>query len=118
MTDAMHLPIPVSTTDTIPGRDVQSYCGLARGCSTRSAALQTDLIAQMRNIVGGEIPEYTKVLAECREEALDRLIEHARSLGANAVVGMRFCTSEVAGGTAELVSYGTAVKIGEAGGGD
>ena len=102
---------PVVTTDTVPGRKTLEFRGLARGNSIRAASLRGDVIARIQNLVGGEIPEYTKILAECREEALDRLVEHALTLGANAVVGMRFTTSEVAEQAAELLAYGTAVVL-------
>lgn len=111
MNDRFPVAIPVATSDNLPGFRVVKYCGLARGCSTRAAAMQTDLVAQMKNLVGGEIPEYTRILAQCREEALDRMIDDAQSIGANGVVAMRFATSEVAGGTAELLAYGTAVVV-------
>ncbi len=110
----MSRPFPrfvVSTCESFPGKKVAEYCGLARGNSIRSASIGTDVVARMKNLVGGEIAEYTKILAECREEAVDRMIEHARSLGANAVLGMRFCTSEVAAEAAELLAYGTAVVL-------
>jgi uncharacterized protein YbjQ (UPF0145 family) len=111
MKDSVTLRLPVTTCESVPGKRIVEYLGLARGCTTRGAALQEDVIAQMKNWVGGEIPEYTKVFAECREEALDRMLDHARSLGANAIVGVRFCTSEIVGGAAELLAYGTAVLI-------
>ena len=112
----MTLPIPqyhvqVCTTEVMPGKRVVEFKGLARGNSIRTASLSTDVVARMKNLVGGEIVEYTKILAECREEAIDRMIEHAHSLGANAVIGMRFCTSEVAPEAAELLAYGTAVLV-------
>jgi len=103
----------VSTCEFVPGMRVVEYRGLARGNSVRAAALGSDLVAMMKNWIGGELEEYTKVLAECREEALDRMVDHARSLGANAILGMRFCTAEVCPGAAELLAYGTAVRLEE-----
>ena len=112
----MTLPIPqehvqISTMESIPGKRIKEYRGLARGNSIRSASLNKDVLARMKNLVGGEIQEYTKLLAECREEALDRMVEHAHSLGANGIVAMRFCTAEIAPDAAELLAYGTAVLV-------
>lgn len=101
----------VSTTDSMPSHRMVAYRGLARGSSVRAAPLHADVMASLQNLVGGELPDYTKVLAECREEALDRMIEHARSLGANAVVGLRFSSAEVTRDAAELIAYGTAVEV-------
>jgi uncharacterized protein YbjQ (UPF0145 family) len=87
--------------------------GLVRGNTVRSRHLGRDLLAGIRNVVGGEIPEYTKLLAESREQAVDRMVEEARSLGANAIVEMRFQTSMIARLAAELLVYGTAVVVEE-----
>ena len=103
--------VPVTTCESLPGKRIDRFLGLARGSSVRAAAIPTDVIAQMKNLAGGEIEEYTKIFAECREECLDRMVDHARALGANAVVGTRFCTSEIAGGAAELMAYGSAVWV-------
>ena len=103
--------IPVTTCEGFPDKRLERFLGLARGSSVRAAAIPSDVIARMKNIAGGEIEEYTKIFAECREECLDRMLDHARALGANAVVGARFCTSEIAGGAAELMAYGTAVWV-------
>jgi uncharacterized protein YbjQ (UPF0145 family) len=85
--------------------------GLARGNTVRARHIGRDILAFMRNIVGGEVQEYTKLLAESREQALDRMVEEARGLGANAVIGVRFMTSMVSDGMAELLAYGTAVVV-------
>jgi uncharacterized protein YbjQ (UPF0145 family) len=85
--------------------------GLARGNTVRARHIGRDILAQLRNVVGGEVQEYTKLLAESREQALDRMVEEARGLGANAVIGVRFVTSLVAQGMAELLAYGTAVVV-------
>jgi uncharacterized protein YbjQ (UPF0145 family) len=85
--------------------------GLARGNTVRARHIGRDILAQLRNVVGGEVQEYTKLLAESREQALDRMVEEARGLGANAVIGVRFVTSMVAQGMAELLAYGTAVVV-------
>ncbi len=101
----------LTTTDEIPGRRVDEVLGLVRGATIRSRHIGRDVVATLRNVTGGEIIEYTKMLAEAREEAIDRLEAEARALGANAVVGVRFQTSTVMRGAAELLCYGTAVKL-------
>ena len=103
--------ITVVTTETIPGKDVIECIGLVRGNTIRARHLGRDILAAFRNIVGGEISEYTKLIAESREQALDRMLDEARALGANAVVNVRFTTSVLAAGAAELLVYGTAVKV-------
>ena len=104
----------VVTMFEIPGKRVVRTLGLARGNTVRARHLGKDLLAMFRNVVGGEVHEYTKLLAESREHALDRMVEEAESLGANAVVGMRFATSEVAQNAAEILAYGTAVVVEDA----
>jgi uncharacterized protein YbjQ (UPF0145 family) len=99
----------VVTTDSVPGYRIRRVCGLAKGCSVRGVHLGDDMIAQLKNSIGGEVHEYTRVFAQTREQALDRLLEDARHLGANAVVGLRFTATEIASGVAELMVYGTAV---------
>ncbi len=101
----------LSTTDTICGKTIVRHIGLARGNTIRGRHVGVDLMAGLKNAVGGEITEYTKLIAESREQALDRLVAHAQSLGANAVVGLRFSTSEVTHGAAEILVYGTAVVV-------
>jgi len=101
----------VTTTDTVPGKKIMKTLGLVRGNTIRARHVGRDIMAGFRNIVGGEITDYTKMLAESREQALDRMQEEAEKLGANAIVGMRFITSFVMGGAAELLAYGTAVVI-------
>lgn len=101
----------VTTTDAIPGKKIIRTIGLVKGNTIRARHIGRDIMAGFRNIVGGEIVDYTKMLAESREQALDRMQEQAEKLGANAVVGMRFATSSVMGGAAELVAYGTAVVV-------
>ena len=99
------------TTDSIPGQRILKVCGLAKGCSVRSLHFGDDLIARMKNAVGGEVHEYTQVFAQVREQALDRLIADAKKLGANAVVGLRFQSAEIGTNMAELMAYGTAVVV-------
>lgn len=103
----------VVTSDEIPGKKIRRVLGLARGSTVRARHFGRDLMAFFRGMVGGEVHEYTKLLAESREHALDRMIAEAKSLGANAVVATRFITSEVAANMAELLVYGTAVVIDE-----
>ncbi len=100
----------LTTTDS-PGRPVQEVLGIVRGSTVRSRHLGKDILAVFRNIVGGEVDEYTKLVAEAREQALDRLSAEARALGADAVVGLRFGTSQVSQGAAEVLAYGTAVRL-------
>ncbi len=101
----------VTTTETISGKKVAKTLGLVKGNTIRARHLGRDIVAGLRNIVGGEIVEYTKMLAESREQALDRMQQEAEKLGANAVVGMRFITASIMGGAAELLAYGTAVIV-------
>ena len=99
----------VVTTENIVGRRIVKSLGLVRGTTVRGRHIGRDLLAHLRNAVGGEITEYTKMLSEAREQALDRLIDDARSLGGNSVIGLRFATSMTMAGAAEVVVYGTAV---------
>ena len=101
----------VTTTDTIVGKRVVRTLGLARGNTIRARHLGKDILAVFRNLVGGEVSEYTKMMAEVREQALDRMVEEANELGANAVICVRFMTTEVMQGAAELLAYGTAVIV-------
>jgi uncharacterized protein YbjQ (UPF0145 family) len=103
--------ILLTTIDQPPDRRVVRVLGVVRGNAVRARHVGRDILAGLRNLVGGEIREYTKLLAESREQALDRMADQAASLGANAVVGLRFTTSVVMGGAAELLAYGTAVVL-------
>jgi len=105
--------ILIATSDEIPGKTIVDTLGLVRGNTIRARHLGRDIMAGLRGLVGGEVHEYTKLLAESREQALDRMIEEARTLGADAIVGVRFSTSLMAQGAAELLAYGTAVKLGK-----
>ncbi len=96
---------------TIAGTRVVRSLGLVRGNSIRARHVGKDIMASLRNIVGGEIHEYAKLLAESREQALDRMVAQAEELGANAVLSVRFTTSVVMGGAAEMLAYGTAVVV-------
>ena len=103
----------VTTTGEISGARIRRSLGIVRGNTIRARHIGRDIMAGLRTIVGGEVSEYTKLLAEAREQALDRMVEEARALGANAVVEVRFSTSEVMTGAAELLAYGTAVVVEE-----
>jgi uncharacterized protein YbjQ (UPF0145 family) len=103
----------VTTTGEICGARIVRSLGIVRGNTIRARHIGRDIMAGLRTIVGGEVSEYTKLLAEAREQALDRMVEEARALGANAVVEVRFSTSEVMAGAAELLAYGTAVVVEE-----
>ena len=100
-----------STIETVPGRTIAKNLGVVRGTTVRSRHLGRDILAGLKNIVGGEVSEYTKLVAESREQALDRMKAEAKALGADAVIGVRFGTSMVAQGAAELLAYGTAVRF-------
>jgi uncharacterized protein YbjQ (UPF0145 family) len=102
----------ISTTETVPGREVAEILGVARGNVIRAKHIGTDIIAALRNLVGGEVTEYTKLMAEAREQALDRMIANGDAMGADAIVGVRFTTSMVMAGAAEILVYGTAVRLG------
>jgi uncharacterized protein YbjQ (UPF0145 family) len=101
----------ITTTDRIAEMRIVRTLGLVRGTTCRGRHLGKDLIAHRIAQVGGEIVEYTKMLSEAREQVLDRLEDEARELGANAIVGLRFATSEMMAGAAELMAYGTAVIV-------
>jgi uncharacterized protein YbjQ (UPF0145 family) len=101
----------VVTTEQIEGKKITETIGLVRGSTIRARHMGRDIMAGLRNIVGGEVKEYTLMLAQAREEAMQRMVEQAEKLGANAIVSARFVTSMVMSGAAEMVSYGTAVKI-------
>ncbi|MCF6286405.1 MAG: YbjQ family protein [Candidatus Hydrogenedentes bacterium] len=101
----------VTTTPDIVGKHITKTFGMVRGSTVRAKHLGKDLLAFFRNLVGGEIAEYSKMLAESREQALDRMISDAKKLGANAIVGTRYSTSHITKGAAEILIYGTAVLI-------
>ncbi len=101
----------VVTSDSIPGMKIVRTFGLVRGNTVRARHVGHDIMAGLKNIVGGEIGEYAKLVAESREQSLDRMKEHAREMGANAVIASRFSTSVMQAGAAELLAYGTAVLV-------
>lgn len=99
------------TTDFIPGKKITKTLGLVRGNTIRARHIGKDIKAALRNIVGGEITDYTKMMAESREQALDRMVEEADSLGANAIISVRFSTSMIMQNAAEILAYGTGVVV-------
>jgi uncharacterized protein YbjQ (UPF0145 family) len=101
----------VTTTFDVPGHRTVKALGICRGTTIRARHLGRHILASLRSLVGGEITDYTKVIAEAREQAYDRMLENAKNMGANAVVGMRFSSAEVMNNAAEIVVYGTAVVI-------
>lgn len=101
----------VTTIESVPGRAVGQVLGLVRGSTVRSRNLGRDIMASFRNLVGGEVVEYTKLQAQSREQALQRMISEARNLQADAIIGVRMNTSMIADGAAEMLIYGTAVKF-------
>ena len=101
----------VTTSDNVQGREISQTVGLVKGSTIRARHLGKDIMAGLRGMVGGEISEYTKMMAEAREEAIQRMIEDAEKNGANAVVGMRFATSMIMQNAAEVLAYGTGVVL-------
>ena len=101
----------MTNVETIPGKQIRALKGLVSGSTVRANHVGRDFMAGIKNIFGGELKGYTELLAESREEAIDRMIEQATGLGANAIVNVRFSTSSVAAGAAELYVYGTAVTV-------
>ena len=101
----------LSNTESVPGRTILEFYGVVTGSTVRAKHIGRDFMAGLKNIVGGELKGYTELLQEARNEALERMVKEARSIGANAVVNVRFSTSSVTQGAAELFAYGTAVKV-------
>ncbi len=101
----------IVNTETVPGREITAFHGLVQGNTIRAKHVGRDIGAALKNLVGGELKAYTELLTEARREAIDRMIAQAEALGANAIVNVRFTTSSVAGGAAELYAYGTAVTV-------
>lgn len=101
----------LATTDTVCGKTIVKHLGLVRGNTIRARHIGRDIMAKVRNVVGGEICDYTKLMGESREQAIDRMVEEAQDLGANAIVGIKFSTAEVMDSAAEILVYGTAVVV-------
>jgi len=104
----------LSTSDVVHGKKIVKHLGLVRGTSIRTRHLGHDILAKLRGLVGGEIHEYTKLMAESREQVLDRMMDDARELGGNGITSIRFSTSQITAGAAELLVYGTAVLVEDA----
>jgi len=100
-----------TTTDFIPGKEITEILGIARGSTVRARNFGSDFMASLKNLVGGEVSEYTKLQAHSREQALKRMLDDAQKLGADAVINVRFTTSMIMQGMSEILAYGTAVKI-------
>ena len=101
----------ISNTETIPNKEITEILGIARGSTVRARNIGRDIFAGLKNIVGGEIDEYTKLQAEAREQAIQRMMADANRLGADAIVNVRLATSMVMQGASEILAYGTAVKL-------
>ncbi len=101
----------LSNTESIPGREIVEFYGVVTGNTVRAKHVGRDIMAGLKNIVGGELAGYTELLADSREEATQRMVKQAESMGANAVVNVRYATSSISQGAAELFAYGTAVRV-------
>ena len=102
----------LTTIDQIPGRSISQHYGMVTGSTVRSKHFGRDLFAGLKNIVGGELKGYTELMEETRDEALQRMVAQAQAKGADAIIGIRFSTSDVAPGASEVFAYGTAVRLG------
>ena len=102
----------ITTSEKIEGKNIVETLGLVKGNTVRAKWIGKDILAALKNIVGGELREYTEMLSEARDESLNRMVKEAEKLGADAVISARFMTSQTMGGAAELLAYGTAVKLG------
>ncbi len=101
----------ITTTNFIPGREIVEVIDIARGSTVRARHIGRDIFAGLKNLVGGEIQEYTQLMAQAREQAIDRMIADAEELGADAVINVRFTTAMVMQGCSEILAYGTAVRL-------
>jgi len=101
----------IVTTDFVTGKEIAETIGVARGNTVRARNIGRDIMAGLKNIVGGEISEYSKLMSQSREQALERLEQHAASMGADGIINVRFITAEIMQGVAEILAYGTAVKF-------
>jgi uncharacterized protein YbjQ (UPF0145 family) len=101
----------ITTTERIPNKEIVEILGIARGSTVRARSIGKDIFAAFKNVVGGEIEEYTKLQAESREQAMQRMVQDAEKLGADAIINVRIASSMVMQGAAEILAYGTAVKI-------
>ncbi|MDO6737318.1 YbjQ family protein [Wenyingzhuangia sp. 2_MG-2023] len=101
----------ITTTETIPNKEVITILGIARGSTVRAKSVASDFVAGLKNFVGGELNEYTKLQAQSREQAMQRMVDDAEKLGADAILNVRLTTSTITQGASEILAYGTAVKL-------
>jgi uncharacterized protein YbjQ (UPF0145 family) len=101
----------ITTTETVPNREISEILGIARGSTVRARNVGSDIFAGLKNLVGGEIEEYTKLQAHSREQAMQRMLDDAKRLNADAIVNVRFVSSMIMQGASEILAYGTAVKL-------
>lgn len=101
----------ISTTETVIGRDIAKHLGIATGNTVRAKHIGRDIMAVFKTLVGGEISGYTEMLSESRNQAIDRMVAQGQAMGADAIINVRFTTSQVAQGMSEMLAYGTAVKL-------
>ena len=101
----------ITTTETIPNQEIEEILGIARGSTVRARNIGRDIFAALKNIIGGEISEYTKLQAISREQAIQRMKDDGRKIGADAIINVRLTTAMIMQGTAEILAYGTAVKL-------
>ena len=101
----------ITTTETIPNKNIKEILGIARGSTVRAKSVASDFIAGLKNVVGGELDEYTQLQAHSREQSIQRMIDDAQRLGADAIVNVRLTTSTITQGASEILAYGTAVKL-------
>ncbi|MEL6869807.1 MAG: YbjQ family protein [Pseudomonadota bacterium] len=111
MTLTSNNDIILSNTETVPGKQIVEFYGVVTGNTVRAKHVGRDIMAGLKNIVGGELVGYTELLQDSRQEATERMVAQARSVGANAVINVRFATSSIAQGASELFAYGTAVRV-------
>ena len=102
----------ISTAPSVPNKEIKEILGIARGSTVRARSVGRDIFAGLKNLVGGEIEEYTKLQAQSREQAMQRMIQDAQRLGADAIINVRLTTSMVMQGASEILAYGTAIKLG------
>lgn len=107
---AFHTIMTITNIETIPGKTIVAHLGLVQGSTIRAKHMGRDFMAGLKNLVGGELKGYTELMMEAREQATQRMVEQAQSMGANAVVNVRFTTTTVTQGASEMLAYGTAVK--------
>ena len=101
----------ITNVEVVPGKNIVEHYGIVQGSTIRAKHIGRDFMAGLKNVFGGELKGYTELLSESRKEAVDRMIQQADGLGANAIVNVRFSTSSIAQGAAEILTYGTAVKV-------